>query len=135
MTLTLAWIGAALIIAGRVMLSKQRSVGFPIEIAGSAILGLQAVLMQNYGILVLCIVISALDGYGWLCWRRTKKIMERLKLADEIRRCAKIAVDETPEDYPVAGAFGANDELWKELLEDVRQKPIVSPIDRPPPAG
>ena len=62
------WIGMALIILGRGAIAYKTRWGFLVAVAGGSIVGVQAVLMSNLSIVILCAVLACLDFKGWQYW-------------------------------------------------------------------
>lgn len=64
------WVGMLLILCGRSGVAYKQKWGFLSAIAGGLTVGVQALLMNNYSIVVLCLILACIDLQGWLYWRK-----------------------------------------------------------------
>lgn len=68
--LLLGWLGCGFAIFGRAAVAYKIRIGFLAAILSGAVLGIQAIMMYNPGMLTLCVVLGVIDLLGWFHWGR-----------------------------------------------------------------
>jgi len=66
----LGWIGCVLAIFARTAIAYKIRTGFIAAVLCGIALGIQAYIMHNPGMWVLCIVLCLIDAFGWFHWRK-----------------------------------------------------------------
>lgn len=69
----LGWLGGTLVILGRLLIARKVKMGFPVAVTSSILVGTQAVLMDNWGIVVMSAMLFCIDLYGWFFWSKRKE--------------------------------------------------------------
>ncbi len=67
---TTGWAGMLLVLCGRSGIAYKYKWGFLLAIIGGTTVGMQAFLMNNFSIVLLCLILAGIDLQGWFYWRK-----------------------------------------------------------------
>lgn len=65
----LGWIGCILVLVARALIAYKKRIGFSLAVLGGIAIGVQAALMNNWGIVAMSVILGLIDSSGWLYWK------------------------------------------------------------------